>query len=61
MVSLSVCAGCKGKGSYEVLNAYDPKDIEVTICEHCDGDGVVTRPAEQFSTARRKAEDEWLN
>jgi len=61
MITLSVCAECKGKGKYLVFNAYDPEDVEEVLCEHCDSDGHVSRPFSSRSRSPGKLEDEWAN
>lgn len=61
MVTLSVCAECKGKGSYKVFNAYDPQDVDVVVCEYCDGDGVLSEVAAPRSRGRQPLEDGWYN
>ncbi len=60
MVTLSVCAECKGKGKYKVFNAYDPDDVEEVLCEHCDGDGLISMVFDPRQIQGR-SEDDWAN
>ena len=33
------CEECKGKGNYEILNAYDLESKREVTCEYCGGSG----------------------
>ena len=61
MVSISVCAECKGKGVYKIYNAYDPSFEEEIICEYCDGEGVLYQEEKRPRRKVGKNDDDFYN
>jgi hypothetical protein len=55
----SLCDGCSGRGMIEVKNAYDPKSVDLELCELCGGTGIAEddTPSKFQRTKKRNPQD----